>query len=576
VSHTGTSPLRVVSGHPRERLFHELEKAQHERGFISAKDMEAIAEQLGLAVREVHAVATFYPHFRMRPRECRVDVAVCDDMSCHLRGSADLTDRLTRRFAMTDPKDLGLRNVSCLGRCDQAPVFSVNDYIFQALDERTIVSVIRDALENKELPKMVEAEYPGVLKSEPYSNPSQHYSLVRDLVKTKDFEGTIARVKSGGLRGMGGAGFPTAIKWDLVRNTPSDEKYVVCNADESEPGTFKDRVIMQTLPHVMIEGMIVAALCVGAKKGYIYIRHEYELPREALRRELQRCYREGILGKSVCGSEFAFDLELFVSPGGYICGEISALLEALEGKRAEPRDKPPGTGTNGLWQKPTVLNNVETFLYATTLLAYGEEWFKQQGMNGGVGLKWTAVSGHVNKPGAFEVPMGITYRELIEHYAGGVLGGKQLLGFAPSGPSSGYLPASMIDLPIEWKAVSDAGSMVGSAAVVVCAEGTCMLDMALNAVRFFRNESCGKCVPCRVGTQKMTDLLIRWTRGAHRDGDEVLLKELSSAMKLASICGLGQIAPVPIQSVMKNFPEQMEAHIQRRECAGNVCFRDEQ
>lgn len=573
---TGTSTHAVLTEHKAKGLYRELEHIQEKHGYIPVQEMQEVADRRGIALRHINAVATFYPHFRLKPRESRVEVAICHDMSCHLRKSAVLTDRLMRRFGTADPKDISFKNVSCLGRCDQAPVFSVNECIFQGVDEYTIVNMVRDAMAGRPLPHMTEMEYSGGLRSDPYSNPAQHYAMVRNLVKDKNFEETIATLKSGGLRGMGGAGFPTNIKWDLVRSTAGAQKYVVCNADESEPGTFKDRVIMQSLAHLVVEGMIVAALCVGATKGWIYIRHEYEAPREALQREIDRCYREHLLGSHILGSEFTFDLEMFVSPGGYICGEVSAMLEAMEGKRAEPRDKPPGTGTHGLWRKPTVVNNVETFAFATTILANGPEWFKEQGVNGGVGLKFAGVSGHVNQPGVYEIPMGTTYRELIEKYAGGVMNGKPLLGFAPSGPSSGFLPASMIDLPMDWQPLQKAGSMVGSTAVVVCAEGTCMLDMALNCVRFFRNESCGKCVPCRVGTQKMVDLLTRWTNGSVKDYDSVLLAELSDCMKSASICGLGQIAPVPIESVLKHFPDQIEDHLQRRHCVGGVCFTGEE
>jgi NADH:ubiquinone oxidoreductase subunit F (NADH-binding)/NADH:ubiquinone oxidoreductase subunit E len=560
--------------HKTKGLYRELELIQEKHGYIPAQEMQRIADRRGLSIRHINAVATFYPHFRLKPCESKVEVCICDDLSCHLRKAAVLTYRLMRRFGTADPKDLTFKNVSCLGRCDQAPVFSVNDYIFQGVDEYTMVELVRDAMSGRPLPHMTEMLYAGTLKSDPYSNPSQHYTVVSNLVKDKNFEETIATLKSGGLRGMGGAGFPTNIKWDLVRSTPGNQKYVVCNADESEPGTFKDRVIMQGLPHLLVEGMIVAALCTGATKGWIYIRHEYDAPREALQKEIERCYHQRLLGSHILGSEFSFDLEMFVSPGGYICGEVSAMLEAMEGKRAEPRDKPPGTGTHGLWRRPTVVNNVETFVFATTILANGPDWFREQGVNGGVGLKFAAVSGHVNNPGVFEVPMGTTYRELIEKHAGGVLNGKALLGFAPSGPSSGFLPASMIDLPMDWQALQKAGSMVGSTAIIACAEGTCMLDMALNAVRFFRNESCGKCVPCRVGTQKMVDLLTRWTNAAARDDDPSLLAELSECMRNASICGLGQIAPVPIESVLKHFPEQIEDHLQHRKCVGGVCFTE--
>jgi NADH:ubiquinone oxidoreductase subunit F (NADH-binding) len=381
----------------------------------------------------------------------------------------------------------------------------------------------------------------------------------------------VATLKASGLRGMGGAGFPTGSKWEIVHNAPGKEKYIVCNADESEPGTIKDRFIMENAPWLVIEGMITAGLVTGARRGILYIRHEYENPKEILQEEIERCYRERLLGAGILGSDLSFDLEIFVSPGGYICGEESALLEAIEGKRAEPRNKPPFPGTNGLWNQPTAINNVETFAFATVILVRGVEWFKSQGKNGSPGMKFVGISGDVNRPGVFEVPMGTKYSELIQEYAGGVLDGRALLGFAPSGPSSGYLPASMADLPLDWNALAAAGSMVGSGAIVVCGEGRCMLDMALNAVRFYRNESCGKCVPCRVGSQKMVEMLTGWTEGRASNSDLQLLDELSFAMKLTSICGLGQIVPAPILSVLKHFPQVVDEHVKNGRCPAGVC-----
>jgi formate dehydrogenase beta subunit len=325
------------------------------------------------------------------------------------------------------------------------------------------------------------------------------------------------------------------------------------------------------VPYLVIEGMITAGLVTGARRGILYIRHEYENPKEVLQEEIDRCYREGLLGGRILGSDLTFDLEIFVSPGGYICGEESALLEAIEGKRAEPRNKPPFPGTNGLWNQPTAINNVETFAFATVILARGGDWFKAQGKNGSAGMKFVSISGDVKRPGIFEVAMGTKYSELIQDYAGGILDDRPLLAFAPSGPSSGYLPAAMADLTLDWNALAAAGSMVGSGAIVVCADGTCMLDMALNAVRFYRNESCGKCVPCRVGSQKMVEMLTGWTEGRASNSDLQLLDELSSAMKLTSICGLGQIVPAPIQSVLKHFRGEVDEHVTNRRCPAGVC-----
>ncbi len=262
-----------------------------------------------------------------------------------------------------------------------------------------------------------------------------------------------------------------------------------------------------------------------------------------------------------------------MSPGGYICGEESALLEAMEGKRSEPRNKPPFPVAHGLWNKPTVLNNVETFTFAAAIIVKGADWYKQQGLNGIPGLKFVGISGDVNQPGVFEVAMGVSYRDLIFKYAKGITGGKKVIGFAPSGPSSGYLPASMLDLPLDFKALADVGSMVGSGAIVVCAEGRCMLDMAINSTQFFRNESCGKCVPCRVGSQKLVDLLTRWTDGHAANDDLKVMNELFHALRMTSICGLGQIVHAPVASILKHFPDVIDAHLNAKKCPAGVCFR---
>jgi NADH:ubiquinone oxidoreductase subunit F (NADH-binding) len=351
----------------------------------------------------------------------------------------------------------------------------------------------------------------------------------------------------------------------------SDVKYIVVNADESEPGTIKDRFIMEHVPYLMLEGMIIAGMVTGAKKGFVYLRHEYEGAKEATERAIHEARQKGVLGDKVMGSNFTFDIEVFMSPGGYICGEESALLEAMEGKRAEPRNKPPFPGVFGLYGKPTVINNVETMAFVPPILLKGPEWWKAQGQNGGSGLKFVGISGHVARPGVYEVPMGITGRQLLYDLAGGLPKGMTLKGWAPSGPSSGYLPAAMIDTPLEWDTLAKAGSMLGSGAVVIIGDGTCMLDMALNSVRFFRNESCGKCVPCRVGTQKLVEVITRATRGQGAAEDMKTIDDLDQAMRLASICGLGQIASKPLTSVIEHFRAEVDAHIGGKFCPAGVC-----
>ena len=551
-------------------MFEELRAIQRDFGYLPAEQLKTLAANIRVPVSQIHAVASFYPHFHLNPPP-KVDVRVCADMSCHLRGGDKVRSALDSAFQGADPKEVSIRDVSCLGRCDQAPAIMVNDNIYAHVNSRDAVTMAQDVLAGKPLPEPHHNAERVAVVSDPYQGQGQ-YAVVRRFVETRNWQEIIAALKAAGLRGMGGAGFPTFSKWELVRNASGSPKYIVCNADESEPGTIKDRGIMENVPYLVIEGMITAGLVTGARKGILYIRHEYEGPKDVLQQEIDRCYQRGLLGPRILGSDLAFDLEIFVSPGGYICGEESALLEAIEGKRAEPRNKPPFPVTNGLWNQPTVINNVETFCLATVILARGADWYKAQGKNGSVGMKFVGISGDVNRPGIFEVPMGTTYSELIYENAGGISDGRKLLAFAPSGPSSGYLPASMATLPLDWNAVAAAGSMVGSGAIVVCAEGRCMLDMALNATRFYRNESCGKCVPCRVGSQKMVEMLKGWTTGQSSKDDMQVLDELSTAMKQASICGLGQVVPVPIASVIKHFPGTVEEHIVHRRCPGGICF----
>jgi NADH:ubiquinone oxidoreductase subunit F (NADH-binding)/NADH:ubiquinone oxidoreductase subunit E len=555
-------------------IFDELRAIQLRFGYLPKAELESFSQRSQIPLYQIHSVASFYPHFHLMPPS-RAEIHVCADMSCRLNGACEVRAELASRFAGIRPEDVQIKDVSCLGRCDRAPAVAINDAIFEGVTGEQVEQLARRAVRGEEL----HAEDRGVARvacaSDPYGE-GEKYGAVRRLVSTRDFDGVLAALKEAELRGLGGAGFPTSMKWDLVRKQANPEKYVVCNADESEPGTIKDRFILSHLPHLVVEGMTIAGLVTGAKKGILYIRHEYPLQEEVFGEEVRRCTRAGLLGKTILGSELDFSLEVFVSPGGYICGEESALLEAIEGHRAEPRNKPPFPGMAGLWQKPTVLNNVETFANVPQILARGPEWYKTTGVGGSRGLKFVGVSGHVERPGVYEVPMGTAISGVIYGKAGGIRGERTLKAFAPSGPSSGYLPASMVDVRLDFKALAEAGSMLGSGAIVVCDETTCMLDMALTAVKFYRNESCGKCVPCRMGTQKMVELLARWTRGnlneaAYR-ADLVLLEELAQAMSLTSICGLGQIAPAPIQSVLKHFRPEIEAHVLKGQCPSGICF----
>jgi NADH:ubiquinone oxidoreductase subunit F (NADH-binding)/NADH:ubiquinone oxidoreductase subunit E len=555
-------------------IFDELRAIQLRHGYLPKADLESLSQRTQTPLYQIHSVASFYPHFHLVP-PANAEILVCADMSCRLNGACELRAELARRFGGTRPEDVQIKDVSCLGRCDRAPAVAINDTILEAVSAEQVEQLARRAARGEEL--QVERPQIGRMAcaSDPYSE-GEAYQVARRLVSTRDFDGVLVALAEAELRGMGGAGFPTSMKWDLVRKQPDPVKYVVCNADESEPGTIKDRFILSNLPHLVAEGMMIAGLVTGAKKGILYIRHEYPLQEEIFGEELRRCRKAGLVGKKILGSDLDFELEVFVSPGGYICGEESALLEAIEGHRAEPRNKPPFPGQAGLWQKPTVINNVETFANVPQILARGVDWFKSAGANGSRGLKFVGISGHVARPGVYEVPMGTPIRDVIYGHAGGIRDSRTLKAFAPSGPSSGYLPASMVDVRLDFKALAEAGSMLGSGAIVVCDDTTCMLDMALTAVKFYRNESCGKCVPCRVGSQKIAELLTRWTQGKLTDAwyraDLQLIEELSQAMSLTSICGLGQIVPAPVQSVLKHFRAEIDAHVLNGQCPSGICY----
>jgi formate dehydrogenase beta subunit len=554
-------------------IFGELREIQRQFGYLPAEELKALAAKIDVPLYHLHGVASFYPHFHLTPPP-KVDVLVCQDMSCHLRGACELRDNLDKSAAQSSNPNVKISGVSCLGRCDRAPAIAINGRIFTEVAALQIHAMIGDLLSDVPLPSTPHSNQRVPCAIDPYQSDLP-YQAVRNLVKTRDWAAAFEILKASGLRGLGGAGFPTESKWQMVRQAQSAEKFVVCNADESEPGTFKDRFILSNIPHLVLEGMILAGLLTGAQRGILYIRHEYEAQEKALHQEIEHCRKHGLLGSHILGTELSFDIELFVSPGGYICGEETALLEAIEGKRAEPRNKPPFPVQEGLWNKPTVINNVETFANVSPILLRGVDCYKAQGQGGAAGLKFIGVSGDVARPGVYEIPMGTPVSDVIFNYAGGMPNGKKLKGFAPSGPSSGFLPASMVDVRLDFKSLADAGSMLGSGALVVCADDRCMLDMALNATQFFRNESCGKCVPCRVGSQKLVGLLTAWTQGKGAAGHLPLIDELSSALRLTSICGLGQVVPAPIASVLKHFREEVDSHLLQHHCPAGVCPRSQ-
>lgn len=397
------------------------------------------------------------------------------------------------------------------------------------------------------------------------------YSALGKIITEMTPAEVIAEISKSGLRGRGGAGFPTGTKWGFVAKTPADKKYVVCNADESEPGTFKDRLILEGDPHSILEAMAIAGYAVGADEGYIYVRGEYFLAKERLTNAIAQARQMGMLGKNIFGSDFSFDIHIHSGAGAYICGEETALIESIEGKRGEPRSRPPYPTTNGLWNKPTLVNNVETLANIPPIIRNGADWYRTFGTPSSPGTKTYTILGNVNVTGLIEVPMGITLREVIAIYAKGMKNGASFKLAQTGGSSGSIIPASLQDTPMDFDSFNKAGVSLGSGALLICDEETCVVDLAKVLLNFFRRESCGKCTPCRIGTQRAHNLLTAITegRGELQDLDE--LRELSEQMTALSNCGLGQTAGTPLRDILNYFRAEVEAHIRLRVCPTGVC-----
>ena len=381
----------------------------------------------------------------------------------------------------------------------------------------------------------------------------------------------IAEIEKSGLRGRGGAGFPTGTKWRFVQKAPGSSKYVICNADESEPGTFKDRLILEGDPFSILEAMTLAAYAVGSSEGYIYIRGEYVLAQERLQIAIRQAHELGFLGKNIFGSDFSFDIHIHAGAGAYICGEETALIESIEGKRGEPRARPPYPPTNGLWGKPTLVNNVETLANIPPILRNGAVWFRGFGTPSSPGTKVYTIMGNVNVTGLIEVPMGITLREVIAIYARGLKDGASFKLAQTGGSSGSIIPASLQDTPMDFDSFSKAGVSLGSGALLICNEDTCVVDLAHVLLNFFRNESCGKCNPCRIGTQRSYEIMTNIVEGTGTLQDLDDLVYLSDNLYQMSNCGLGQTAGAPQKDILKYFRAEVEAHIRLKVCPTGVC-----
>ncbi len=526
----------LLGDEPRRRdlLVEHLHKIQDRYGFISAGHIVALAAEMRLAPAEVFEVATFYHHFDVVKegdvKPPAITVRVCDGLACELAGARTLLT-LLQNAGYGDR--VRVIPAPCVGRCDTAPAALVGQH---AVDRATVADV-DDCLERKR----VTADPGAYIDYAAYLRDGGYALMGACVAGERDVDAMIATLDHAGLRGLGGAGFPTGRKWKIVRAEPAPRLMVV-NIDEGEPGTFKDRWYLERDPHRFLEGMLVAAWAVGIDEVYVYLRDEYAHVRAILTREFAELRRRAPFPLP--------EIHLRRGAGAYICGEESALIESLEGKRGMPRLRPPYVAQVGLFGRPTLEHNMETLYWVREIFERGGGWFAEQGRNGRKGLRSFSVSGRVCKPGMHLAPAGITARELIDEYAGGMLPGHALYAYFPGGASGGILPASMADIPLDFDTLNPHGCFIGSAAIIVLSDRDSVKSAALNMLRFFRAESCGQCTPCRVGTAKAVTLMERaaW--------DEPLLRDLAHVMVDASICGLGQAASNPFLCAFKYFPAE--------------------
>ena len=519
----------------RDLLIEHLHRIQDSYGHLSEGHLAALAAELAMAQSEVYEVATFYHHFDVVKTgdavPPAVTVRVCESLSCEMAGAKDLLARLPAILG----KDVRVLAAPCLGRCESAPAVVVGQNpVLQATAEKVSKLVAARAL--RHVPEKY-LDYQAYRKA-------GGYALLADCLEGKhDYEELTARMEHSGLRGLGGAGFPTGRKWKLVRAEPEPRNMAV-NIDEGEPGTFKDRWYLERDPHRFLEGMLIAAWAAGIAEVWIYLRDEYAGCRAILEKELA-----ALQADPPCALP---PIHLRRGAGAYICGEESAMIESIEGKRGMPRLRPPYVAQVGVFGRPTLEHNMETVYWVREILEKGPEWFAGHGRNGRKGLRSFSVSGRVKKPGVHLAPAGITVKELIAEYCGGMLAGHEFYAYLPGGASGGILPASLCDIPLDFDTLQPYGCFIGSAAVMILSDKDTAVDAAKNMMHFFREESCGQCTPCRVGTAKALTLLDapRW--------DKALLQELSQAMMDASICGLGQAAPNPVLSVIKHFAHEIE------------------
>lgn len=532
----------------------------------------------------------------------RAHVLICGGTGCKSAGSKEVQLAFSRAIEAKGLSDeVMVVETGCHGFCEHGPLVivypegtfycqvkaeDVEEIVESHLFKGRIVErlLYHEPLTHESIPNYSEINFYKkqhrlVLENCGAINPEQieeyiavgGYEALAKTVTTMSPEDVIEEIKKSGLRGRGGGGFPTGMKWQFAKASVSDKKYVICNADEGDPGAFMDRSVLEGDPHKILEGMAVCGYAIGADEGYIYVRAEYPLAIKRLRIAIEQAEAMGLLGENIFGSGFSFKLHIKEGAGAFVCGEETALMASIEGKRGMPRPRPPFPAVAGLWGKPTNINNVETFGNVAAIITNGADWYAGFGTEKSKGTKVFALTGKINNTGLAEVPMGITMREIIYDIGGGINGGKKFKAVQIGGPSGGCLPESMLDLSIDYDSLTAAGAMMGSGGLVVMDEDTCMVDVAKFFLNFTQSESCGKCTPCREGTKRMLEVLTRITEGQGREGDIELLEELARNIKETALCGLGQTAPNPVLSTLKYFRHEYEAHIKEKRCPAGAC-----
>jgi bidirectional [NiFe] hydrogenase diaphorase subunit len=515
-------------------------------------------------------------------------VNVCVAAGCLSCQSQSVKDALDKEVAQRGTKDhCQVKGVGCMGLCAEGPLVSTSSGVLYKKVEAGDGAAIIDSLEGSPVSRLVcptdvpffqrqqkiVLENSGVIdpdRIEDYIAANGYAALIKALTEMTSRE-VVDEVTKSGLRGRGGAGYPTGLKWSTVSKSVGTQKYVICNADEGDPGAFMDRSVLESDPHRVLEGMLIAGYAVGATEAYIYVRAEYPLAIKRLRNAIRQAERVGLLGSEICGTRFSFKIDVRLGAGAFVCGEETALIASVEGKRGTPRPRPPYPAMEGLFGQPTLINNVETFANIAPIIRNGGEWYANIGTEKSKGTKVFALAGRVENTGLVEVPMGISLREMVFEIGGGIPDGRKFKAVQTGGPSGGCLPTECLDMPVDYESLAKAGSIMGSGGMIVMDESSCMVDVAKYFMDFCMTESCGKCIPCRVGTYQMHRILTAIGNMTATEQDLKLLEELCDLLKHTSLCGLGQSAPNPVVSTLKSFAEEYRAHIQDRKCPAGVC-----